>query len=131
MNRDLNLTEEVQHYKQTLAVKSLSEVRRALPQMWLQKKSPNMQKVMMIEKPSLSKNWRVTPKDSYKKETKKEGKNGTWREEILLQREKEREILGAWEKKLSNPEIKGITNFYSSSKRRKLTNSSYRDLLTT
>ena len=44
MNRDLNLTEEVQHYKQTLVAKSLLEVRRTLPQMWLQKKSPNMQK---------------------------------------------------------------------------------------
>ena len=42
-----------------------------LPQAWLEKKSPNTQKVMMIEKLSLPKNWRVTLKDTYKKEDKK------------------------------------------------------------
>ena len=32
MNCDLKSSKEVQHYKQTLVVKSLSEVRRTLPQ---------------------------------------------------------------------------------------------------
>ena len=44
----------------------------------------------------------------------------------LSEREKD------WEterKKLLNPEIKGITNFYSSSEKRKPTNSSHCDLL--
>ena len=35
---------------------------------------PNMQKVIMTEKPSLPKNWRVTFKDSYKKKTRRKSK---------------------------------------------------------
>ena len=36
VNWDLKLTKEVQHYKQMLVVKSLSEARRTLPRIWLQ-----------------------------------------------------------------------------------------------
>ena len=36
VNCDFKLTNEVQHYKQTSLVKSLSEARRTLPRMWLQ-----------------------------------------------------------------------------------------------
>ena len=102
VNCDLNLIEEVQHYKQMSVVKSLSEVRWTLPQTWLQKKSSNTQKVMMTKKPSLPKNWRVTSKDSYKNETNRKSK-GTFdlglgtldfdfgMETILLERERERE----------------------------------------
>ena len=94
--------------------------------------------VMMTDKSSLPKNWRVTSKDSYKRKTKRKRK-WTWEkeEQPRLLREKkwdpppERERLEAWEKELLYPEIKGITNFYSSSERRKPTNSSHRDLLTT
>ena len=96
-------------------VKSLSEVRRTLPQMWLQKKSPNTQKVMMTEKPSLPNSWRVTSMNSFKKEVKGKKKSTFGEDSFLVSRTtrtsqtKEgrssfRERLGAWGKELLKPE---------------------------
>ena len=59
-------------------------------------------------------------KGFYKKKSKE-----TFEEEE--KRERDLEL----EKELLNPQIKGITNFYSSFEGRKPMNSSYRDLLTT
>ena len=127
VNCDLKSRKEVQNYKQMTTVKSLSKVRRAAPQAWLQKKSPT-QKVM-IKKPSLPKNWKVTSKDSYKKKIRRNSK-GTFTLTLTLTLTLEFR-LRAWGRELLNPEIKGITNFYSGSERRKPTNSSHHDLLTT
>ena len=103
VNCDLKSSKEVQHYKQTSVVKSLSEVRRALSHAWLQKKSLDTQKIMMIKEPSLPKNWRLTSKDSYKKKTRRMskgmGERGL-RLGLQLQQEGGREILLYREKDL-------------------------------
>ena len=67
-------------------------------------------------------------KDSYKKE-KKQLKRGakTFLEDLPSEREWDSEP----KRELLNPKIKGLFNFYPSSEKRKPTNSSHRDLLTT
>ena len=84
----------------------------------------------MAEKPSLPKNRRVTLEDSYKNKTRRKSKETLEEEKNnhdFSQRERDLEP----ERKFLNLEIKEITNFYSSFERRKPTNSSHCDLLST